>query len=942
MQKSPRNDSELVQKVLEGNLEAFDAIVRRYQDAVYATALHRTRNFADAQDIAQEAFLAAYTNLPKLRDPSKLASWLRTITLYTHNHWRRKHPDVEMLDADEDLSKSLVPCNPSQPDEIVEQQELRQQVLTAIASLPKHTGEVVTLHYIDGLSYQNIAEFLSLSTTTVKGRLQMGRKRLREELVGMMERTLKQNRPDSRFSESVLEEIVKRAGQARKDNAHDKLLQACDEALEVMHHVEDTDTKKRMGMDILRWRADALFDWLGKPEEAAANWEQAAQFAGALGKKDEQARWLLMAGISHWHDGRHAAMKPYARQAKAIYQELDDPHNRALCDAVMDLCELLPPGWERTANPDRDQKTGYAVAVFPLIRSGNALIWDCQSDPHTTHHFISGKLRRGLPADETTFGRIARPAKWMERTPRMGQTWDEEIATRDGEVLPVRTTVASLTDTVVAPAGKFENCLRLESRIIEPEDADGSQDMKIFRRREHTGLRILWFAPGVGLVKAHHENENRRYALYQLTEYDVVEETNDYFPLHPGNSWSYQWYADWCRSLFTERCRVADGQEDTCYLTSASYSDPLDEKAQLDYFEHLHQWEHDSRNLRGEIWTLNALHNIHARLGDMDRATMLWEKQELLCAELEDKKLHYALLMRTDYEIHPPERILAWYKQAAAIARTLGDPRREVTPWCYLADAALRRRDYARAADSAQKAVAILEEVDEGEELAVMVATLDLSRALLHAPDVDQNVGFWRLVLYQEGEELLLYNMGGVGSGGFESGVDPTCEYRIISPSFGFLLDAPLFKEPFEVGASWSDHNRQRTVEQRITATDAVVEVPAGVFEFCLLVEVRIRCRVERKGSPDADTLNETKRGFTEGTLLAWFAQGHGIVQMDYRHRNGQRTLVQLTGDEMQGSDASYFPLQPCNVWQYDWTNERGEMLIHETCRVLAKRSDRT
>ena len=107
-------------------------------------------------------------------------------------------------------------------------------------------------------------------------------------------------------------------------------------------------------------------------------------------------------------------------------------------------------------------------------------------------------------------------------------------------------------------------------------------------------------------------------------------------------------------------------------------------------------------------------------------------------------------------------------------------------------------------------------------------------------------------------------------------------------------------------------------------------------------MEVRIRCRVERKGSPDADTLNETKRGFTEGTLLAWFAQGHGIVQMDYRHRNGQRTLVQLTGDEMQGSDASYFPLQPCNVWHYDWTNERGEMLIHETCRVLAKRSERT
>ena len=223
--------------VLEGNLEAFDAIVRRYQDAVYATALHRTGNFADAQDIAQEAFLAAYMNLSKLRDPSKLASWLRTITLYTYNHWLRKHPSMGMLDAHGGSPDAFVRCGSPRPDEIVEQQELRQRVLAAIASLPRHTGEVVTLYYIDGLSYQDIAEFLSLSTTTVKGRLQMGRKRLREELVGMMEETLKENRPDDRFSESVLEEIVGRARQARKDQAHEELLQACDEARDVMQRM---------------------------------------------------------------------------------------------------------------------------------------------------------------------------------------------------------------------------------------------------------------------------------------------------------------------------------------------------------------------------------------------------------------------------------------------------------------------------------------------------------------------------------------------------------------------------------------------------------------------------------------------------------------------------------------------------------------------------------
>lgn len=493
----------------------------------------------------------------------------------------------------------------------------------------------------------------------------------------------------------------------------------------------------------------------------------------------------------------------------------------------------------------------------------------------------------------------------------------------------------SLTDTVVTPAGRFENCLRLESRIIEPEDADMSQHMKVFCRRERTGLRILWFAPGVGLVKAHHEDETGHYCfLHLLTEYDIVEETDDYFPLYPGNGWSYQWYFDLFRVLFTERCRVAGCRDDTWYLTSASYSDPLDEKEQRDYFERLRQLEHDSGNLRGEVWTLNALHNIHARLGELDRATMLWEKQESLCAAFKDEKLHYALLMNTDYDFHLHERIRACFEQAADIARALSDPRRESEAWAYLADSTLRRRDYARAADAAQKAVAILEEVDEGDALAEMVATLDVSRTLLHAPDADQNVGALRTKLYQEGEELLLH--GG-------SGVSPLYrQSRIVPPSFGFLHDTPVLKEPYEVGVSWSDHSRERTVEQRITATDATVEVPAGVFERCLLTETQIRCSVEPKGSPDADALSEAMRGFTEGTLLVWFAQGHGIVQMDYRHRNGQRTLVQRTGNEIQESDASYFPLKPGNVWYYDWTNERGEMLIHEMYRVLPKRDERT
>ncbi len=942
MRQSAHSDSELVQMVLDGDLEAFDAIVRRYQDAVYATALHRAGNFADAQDIAQEVFLTAYINLPKLRDPSKLASWLRTITLYTYNHWRRKHPTMKMLDVNDAPSDPVVSYGSFQPDKAVERQELRQRVLAAIASLPKNMGEVVTLYYIDGLSYRDIAEFTSLSVTTVKGRLQMGRRYLREELTDMIDETLKQNRPDDRFSESLLEKIVQRARQAREDSAHDELLRACDEALEVMQHLEDTEPKKRMGMDILRWQAFELFRWLGKTEESAASWEEAAQLAGELDMKGKQAEWLLMVGITHWHNGQHAALKPYAQQAKAIYRKLDDLLGQGICDAIIDLCELLPSGWQRTEEWGRDIYSGYVAYVFPLIRSASALIWDWEEQPPThwpRHYSISRKLRKGAYTSwkHLTIGRTAYPVKLIELPPKVGQAWEDKVTTPDEEVLLVQSTIASLTDVVVTPAGRFENCLRLESRIIEPEDADISDRLKVYNRRESTGLRILWFAQGIGLVKVHHEDENGHYFLHLLNDYTITEESSDYLPLHTGNSWNYQWYVDleFGRSMFTERCRVASCHEDTWYLTSASYSDPItDNKTLLDYFEGLHQLEKDSGNLRGEVWIVNSLHYIYANLGDEDKARTLWENQKSLCTELEDEKLRYALLMRMVYEDPFYERGKARYEQALAVAHELGDKHRESQVLGSFARSALKQKDYRLAADTAKKAITISEEVEDGEELAMEVATLDVSQRLLQAPDADQSVGTSTYMLYLEGGDFELKWSGGVTALDIKN--------RIWPPSFRFLAPNPLPKETCEAGVSWASNSYEKTVKQQIIAVDVRVEVPAGVFVHCLLTEGQISHRVERRGNQDADMRGERERGFEEGTIRVWFARGHGIVQMDYHHRNGQRTLVQMTGNEIRKGDDSYFPIKPGNIWYYDWTNEKGEMLIHEMYRVLTKRGERT
>ena len=286
-----RTDVELIRQTLSGEVEAFGELVRRYQDAVYATALHRMRDFASAQDVAQEAFIVAYKNLCALREPPRFPGWLHTITLRQCSRWQRKQREATPIDDLEEpqiteISSGRIPL----PDEELERKEFRRIVLNAIASLPRKAGEVVTMYYIDGLSYNEIASFLSVPASTVKGRLQMGRKQLKEELITMVEGTLKESHPDKRFTERVLTEIIEQTKAARERDAHDEVMQFCEKALEVLDHLEITEEHERTRMDVLNWRGREWLRWFGKPKEAVDNFRCAAQIAADIGDLEAQAK----------------------------------------------------------------------------------------------------------------------------------------------------------------------------------------------------------------------------------------------------------------------------------------------------------------------------------------------------------------------------------------------------------------------------------------------------------------------------------------------------------------------------------------------------------------------------------------------------------------------------------------------------------------------------
>ena len=87
----PRSDAALVLRCLEGDTDAFGSLVERYEASVYATAFYYVGRYGAAEDVAQEAFWAAYRSLTRLKDPNKLGPWLREITTRTAANWLRKN-----------------------------------------------------------------------------------------------------------------------------------------------------------------------------------------------------------------------------------------------------------------------------------------------------------------------------------------------------------------------------------------------------------------------------------------------------------------------------------------------------------------------------------------------------------------------------------------------------------------------------------------------------------------------------------------------------------------------------------------------------------------------------------------------------------------------------------------------------------------------------------
>jgi RNA polymerase sigma-70 factor (ECF subfamily) len=163
-----------------GDAPAFEELVMTYQHRVFGVALRMLGNRAEAEEVAQEAFVRAHRALGRFRGDAKLSTWLYAITSRLCLN-RLASGERRMARQGEDALLRLSDVGP-RPDAALERRELETALGRAIAELPEDRRIVVVLRDLEGLSYEEIAEVLELTLGTVRSRLHRARAELKEKL----------------------------------------------------------------------------------------------------------------------------------------------------------------------------------------------------------------------------------------------------------------------------------------------------------------------------------------------------------------------------------------------------------------------------------------------------------------------------------------------------------------------------------------------------------------------------------------------------------------------------------------------------------------------------------------------------------------------------------------------------------------------------------------
>ena len=182
-------DMEIVRRVQEGDVAAFDQLVLKYRSRVYGVVYNLTSNREDAADLTQDAFIKSFQSINRFQGQSSFFTWLYRIAVNsTLTHLRKNRLrtffSFEKINTDDKVSAEVIAAltDDNSADQETFARELQEKLNEAMQKLSIRHRTVITLFEIDGLGHQEIAEIMNCSVGTVRSRLHYAKQLLQAEL----------------------------------------------------------------------------------------------------------------------------------------------------------------------------------------------------------------------------------------------------------------------------------------------------------------------------------------------------------------------------------------------------------------------------------------------------------------------------------------------------------------------------------------------------------------------------------------------------------------------------------------------------------------------------------------------------------------------------------------------------------------------------------------
>lgn len=183
----------LVERVQSGDREAFGLLVGKYQRKLLRLVMRLVRDPAEAEDVAQEAFIKAYRALPNFRGDSAFYTWLYRIGVNTAKNWlmangRRMPVMSEIVDDEtEGIEESVLLRDDETPDRVLMSRQIGETVNAAMEALPEDLRTAIGLREIEGLSYEEIAQVMDCPIGTVRSRIFRAREAIAARLKPLLD-----------------------------------------------------------------------------------------------------------------------------------------------------------------------------------------------------------------------------------------------------------------------------------------------------------------------------------------------------------------------------------------------------------------------------------------------------------------------------------------------------------------------------------------------------------------------------------------------------------------------------------------------------------------------------------------------------------------------------------------------------------------------------------